>query len=1433
MKTTMKVYLMLLVAVMSVANVKAQAQYYPPQIQWNKTFHFEDPPQRGDLEDWIYQAMQASDGGYVGVGYLNFTNPADGSWSGDFPSIEKIDASGNVVWKYVCSSLWTGSEHPSTFPYDNGAPLKDVIESTMAPEYIAVGDAAENYPTCTNPHPAFLRGILFVKMDINGDGITASDGTQTGVENYETIIHLPSPYCTYSAAFSILEYNNSFYIYGIALDLATNYYDIVLIKVDQNGNRDNSFGVKVIAHSSLGNSAHEDFEGKLNFWRDENNVPQGFLITGGIGTSHTAVEDYTNGILVRTDFNGNIIAQSTFDGTNFYSSIGITSLTSLGYQHIPSTIHCRDASCVTLDANTGIYNGYEAKQLPPNSGNPGDVILSARINWNYRGTDYCDIPKLQGEYMTYESVLFKLNGNLDPMSAKSMGQVEGKDFHSEIEIDDGANPGIVLLGVKASNQRIQNYLVKCDYNFNVMWKKIFNDGYQHIDNRPNLENCAFALVRTKNNSGNYDGYFVGGNNEMSGEDYMNIKLVYGNCRYDVDNILDMQTYVPLNGEVIDNDVFIDDCIINPGVTLTIKKPDVSTPVNVYFNSTVIIKAGGAPPICPSAILPGGKLVVDGAKLTGGNLDVPSCTPNLTTWNGIEILGDVIHDQNPLSHPLYQGKLEMRNGAEISNALTAITLDDNGTVPFGGAGGLVQATDAVFNNNWRTLISVFNPYISNKSSFTRCTFKVDDNCPNPVNFQSHVYFWWVKGTRFVACDFQNNQTGKTWDLQKNKAIYSLDAGYTVSGTCGLACANGPCAVCPPAYFKPTKFTGFNIAIDAKGSGTTSNVNIDWSEFDDNVIGVQIDKQDNCWVTRSKFSVGENNISGIPANIKHHGIAMLYSTGYRIEDNNLETPTTIVGQETWGINVQHNGGTSDNRVYNNTCTNLLIGERSFGMNRSISGISGLQFLCNKNSNPVSTDFDIRIEGQGQFDGIRYQQGDAVQSISTGNTFSYANPSGESDISNPATNGINYWYDTGLNKEPQYFTPILVTKQPATTANACLSNYSAISWAVSATDIWRLSAEAQSQLNNDYDDAEESYINTLYSYSQLIDGGSTTALLLEIENSWTQEAWDLRNSLMGKSPYVSEDALKAAAVKGILPDAMLLEVCLANPDATRSKDFIDFLRDRIPNPLPEYMLDLIVANWSQQTPRTILEGALASYGSKMAFSADLLLADLMLDDSLDTREQIRYWLSRRDVLADRYMLSESWFGENQYDSASASVSNIPNDFRLKDALENEYYNYLDYLAFRKEVFSKDKTIMQLDSMEINALQVIAGANTGNSSAMARNILCFGYGLCDEDTSRDGGSRIAHYPRRTSLSESIVTAYPNPASSFSAFDWNISSFTGTAKIKITDAIGRIIEQMEINKKQGEWIWDVRKVENGVYLFEVTDSGKNLASGKVVVAKQ
>ncbi|MCB0835397.1 MAG: hypothetical protein KDD99_01955 [Bacteroidetes bacterium] len=848
-----------------------------------------------------------------------------------------------------------------------------------------------------------------------------------------------------------------------------------------------------------------------------------------------------------------------------------------------------------------------------------------------------------------------------------------------------------------------------------------------------------------------------------------------------------------------------DLYIESGVTLTIKGL-----VNMGKGKGIFVK-------------PNARLIVDGGTITnqcGG------------FWRGIEVWGDKTKDQFPLSHPTDQGKVEIKNGALIAHARNAISMGKgltNSTIP---SGGLVIASNSTFKNNRRAVEFLSYKHL-NQSKFTNCTFTVDDAFQDSVEaFTSHITMWDVKNVQITACTFKNEMSAKVWTLNRGNGIHSIDAGFIIKGTCSNQGPN-PGTPCPEANLTRTVFDGFNRGIQATGTSTNNTINVKQALFDDNVLGVWIDNMDNISITRSLFEIGANSTT-IPGN-QHEGIVLLESTDYRIEENTFDESANPI-ELSWGIRIR-NGQTADNQVYKNSFDGMDQGLYSEGLNRNPNNaFEGLQFLCNDHQSMQQDIFvnPITSELNSTDHGMRTYQGST--SLSAGNTFTQASSGTPSrDFRNDSDWPVTY-YHTGGGTQPLYFTSGKLTPVQITTAHTCPSN-------ITNGINFPLSGNTTIQLSNQYINAEIGYANLLYNYNQLINGGNTTAMLAQLQLDWSQDAWTLRNELIASSPYLTEEVLEEAVMEDVLPHAMLLEVCLANPEATRSASFIDFLETQAPNPMPSYMIDMIAANSDSTTNRSNMESALGSFGSEMAFASNMILIDLKLD-TVDKADSVRYWQKRRETMEGQYELAESFLADEMYDSALAVLTAIPDSFDLSKAgLENDYNDMVTYVNFRKTIYNDDNIpdIMNLDSVKEADLLTFAQNSTGRASAMAWNILCFGYDHCIDYPPapiEDGGSARRANPN-INPKEFIRSQYyklkvfPNPAGKYATFSWELVHLEGKAKLRIVDAFGREVSSKVISTLEGQWLWDTRSVGNGFYIYELRiENGEILNQGKVVIQK-
>ncbi|MBK7964983.1 MAG: T9SS type A sorting domain-containing protein [Bacteroidetes bacterium] len=508
-----------------------------------------------------------------------------------------------------------------------------------------------------------------------------------------------------------------------------------------------------------------------------------------------------------------------------------------------------------------------------------------------------------------------------------------------------------------------------------------------------------------------------------------------------------------------------------------------------------------------------------------------------------------------------------------------------------------------------------------------------------------------------------------------------------------------------------------------------------------------------------------------------------------------------------------------------------------------MAGLSYICNKNYS--ITDFDFYVSNNsGAISGIRSFQG--TPSYPAQNVFSNTGPSGTfTDFNNTTSNPINYYYNQPLFL-PAFFNTPLVSPMPTASTNACPSHI-----CPPPCDIARLlSTLEEEQLTERYDSAEMGYLNLLYSYNQLLDGGNTNVLLDSMQLSWSDNALILRDELLAQSPYLSQEVLMEVAREDILPPAMLLMICLANPDATRRIEFLDFLQYEIPTPLPQYMINLIMSSWDNVTARTTMENFLADFNLEMAVVSNQILADLQhkMANDIDSISQgdttnnickLKSWLNRIQTLSAKYNLIEVYFSERDFINAELQLSQIPLDFTLSEYQSQEYTDYIFFYNFRKALIESGADLSQLDNPSIESLILFSQGERNLAKGLAQNALCFYYDICPEEIyALNSGNRMMNTNSPSSLNldakkmNASVYVTPNPASSYTSIIYNISPMSSPAVLVIRDIAGREEEKFNLTESTDQLYWDTSNVLSGIYYYSLIVGHTNLSSGKIVVKR-
>lgn len=363
---------------------------------------------------------------------------------------------------------------------------------------------------------------------------------------------------------------------------------------------------------------------------------------------------------------------------------------------------------------------------------------------------------------------------------------------------------------------------------------------------------------------------------------------------------------------------------------------------------------------------------------------------------------------------------------------------------------------------------------------------------------------------------------------------------------------------------------------------------------------------------------------------------------------------------------------------------------------------------------------------------------------------------------------------------------------------------------------------------------YNSVLSLYESLKDGGNTTSEILDIETATPDEMWELRNKLLGDSPHLSQEVLMLMSDRtDVLPDDAIFDILAANPDELKKDTLISYLENK-EDPLPEYMINILKQlAYTNTTYKTVLLNNMDYYNGKKMQAAKSIIHSI-LSDSIINQVDYRNWLDNMSCLSADKQIIASYLSENDTTSAVQMLNILPTIYDLEGDKLVEYNNYMNLTLTQLSWSNQGKTIFSLDSNDIAVLENYAYNTTGSASYSARNILSAGYNyyFCDCLNSNDSTYTKSATAPSTMQNQSFgidITASPNPASAWTAFDFSMFSNESNGLITVSDINGIEIAKFNISGKRGQHVWDTRNIKPGIYIYTISSAGSS-KSGKLVI---
>ncbi|MBI1837782.1 MAG: T9SS type A sorting domain-containing protein [Flavobacteriia bacterium] len=906
------------------------------------------------------------------------------------------------------------------------------------------------------------------------------------------------------------------------------------------------------------------------------------------------------------------------------------------------------------------------------------------------------------------------------------------------------------------------------------------------------------------------------------------------------NVYEADTYIvsvnstwTANGAGIGNPLIVgtgniayikDELRIKAGVTLTIQ--------NMEFRfspgARVVIENG-------TSSLQGGRLIINNTIFTNED----RCEKD-KLWLGVEVWGNKLQTQGTITNTR-QGRFLMYNNSIVENARIGVLIgrristkvpipfnygdcNTNSTILYDEVvnpnifdnlydGGIVQATSSTLYNN--QIGVYFRPYIpvnviNNLSFFSKTNFIWNGPLKENVSLGNLARLIQVNGISFKGCKFENQTPNLYPTYGLGFGIFAQESQFYVKPFCNSMGQNGICNSQVVSEFNELRFGIY-----------TSNSNIfsftcSETKFTNNQFGIYVRSTDNEKITQNVFKIKESNSN------QSCGVALYYSTGYKVEENTFSEFDNPLVANTSGLSygiLVDNSGAVENNIYKNYFHHLKIGGQTQHVNSiAITGannpdnsstftMAGLRWKCNDFQNDIYSHDMTLVEGS-----MNYYQGNATSSNSeyeaknkaARNKFSLSHESfylAHDILVSGTSQDILYAYLDAPRHKPDSYTPNIVDINDVLWNNApiinddntCPSNLISKTWIEALGVIQELKTE-------------------IISKQELLDRGAASELITLINNGSDDE---VKMGLLNASPYLSDEIL-LAYIASNPPTGHLKQIIIANSKLSSNVN-VALSRLSIPNGIASQ----IAAKQFGISERSKLISDINTMKGEITAIYNDQIRNALLDESdnatfenliLILKEEQNY--ERLKLLLSTYLLNKD-NEKIQETRELISAENPEIEFLELSEIQKNMNNSLSVCDALNENIELEN---QLINLKINGLN----KKMQEKAACLLDMKSYLYEPLDFLSINSSRSHISTENTSSNTIETsrsvFVHIYPNPTTGLVNIDYPTMN-DGELKIEVVDLIGKVAFSTIFTNTNGEQI-NLSDLHKGMYLVKITMDG-------------
>jgi hypothetical protein len=367
----------------------------------------------------------------------------------------------------------------------------------------------------------------------------------------------------------------------------------------------------------------------------------------------------------------------------------------------------------------------------------------------------------------------------------------------------------------------------------------------------------------------------------------------------------------------------------------------------------------------------------------------------------------------------------------------------------------------------------------------------------------------------------------------------------------------------------------------------------------------------------------------------------------------------------------------------------------------------------------------------------------------------------------------------------------------------------------------------------------LTTQAELAEVVDGGNTEEMNTDVIMSIPDEALEIRQQLLDESPYLSDTVMKSAIYKEeVLPNAMIRDVLVANPQSAKTDDILNALDERW-DPMPDYMMAEIMEGTDSLGAKEVLDARLTFHKQERANAFHTLVRNYK-NDTVNAwcTDSLISLLQNETGIQAKYRLAFLYLQLHDTLQADATLDNIPETYELTDEELAIHGYYIELFDLLRELQSDSISILEPNSIQVSTLQSLASNYACLPAVFARNILLANelieylepVVLPDALKSTEVRKDYSKIKINPAMTASRLLLYPNPANQYIIVEYHLENDDTETYIDILDASSIKVGEMQLHDSKNQVVIPVNNLKPGLYLVRLMTDQRVIESRKVAV---